>query len=73
MSEKTIEDRAFELLFFWIANNVRPIAVQNDTEELPREAVRWCRALESEMAQATQRPESKPRAARRPVDEEENW
>jgi hypothetical protein len=71
--EKSLADRAFELLFHWIACNVRPSTVQSDTEELARESVRWCRALESEVAQETKRQEQKPRAARRPVDDEEEW
>ena len=70
---KPLSDRAFDLLLAWIGTNVRPQTVQSDTEELPREAVRWCRALESEVAQATTRPEEKaPRAARRPRDEEDD-
>jgi hypothetical protein len=71
--QKSLTDRSFELLFHWIACNCRPVTVQSDTEELARESVRWCRALESEVAHETKRPESKPRAARRPVDDEEEW
>lgn len=70
---KTLTDRSYELLYLWIGANVRPVAVQSDTEELARESVRWCRALESEVAQETKRQEQKPRAARRPVDDEEEW
>lgn len=70
---KPLADRATELLFHWIACNVRPATVQNDDEELAREAVRWCRALEAEAAQATKRPEPKPRAARIAPEDEEAW
>lgn len=71
--EKSLTDRATELLFHWIACQVRPATSQSDDEHLAREAVRWCRALESEVAHETKRPETKPRAARRPVDDEEEW
>lgn len=67
-----LSNRAFQLLLAWIGTNVRPQTVQSDTEELPREAVRWVRALESEVAQATTRPEEKPRVARRARDEEDD-
>jgi hypothetical protein len=71
--EKSLTDRSYELLYLWIGANVRPVTVQSDTEELARESVRWCRALEAEVAHETKRQEQKPRAARRPVDDEEEW
>lgn len=71
--EKSITDRAIELLFHWIAVGVRPVGIQSDDEQLPREAVRWIRALEAEVATPTKRPEEKNplRAARRQQTEEE--
>lgn len=71
--EKSPTDRAFELLFLWIGANVRPQTVQSDTEELAREAVRWVRALESEVTKPTERSEEKPRVARRAREDEEDY
>lgn len=67
-----LSGRAFQLLIAWIGTNVRPQTVQSDTEELPREAVRWIRALESEVAKPTERPKEQPRVARRARDEEDD-
>lgn len=68
--EKSVTDRSYELLFHWIACNVRPTTVQSDTEELAREAVRWTRALEAEAETATERPPEVARSARRRDEEE---
>lgn len=70
--EKSLTDRSYELLFHWIACQVRPSTLREDNEELPREAVRFCRALESEVAKPTERPTEKPRVARRARDEEDD-
>lgn len=68
--QKTLTDRAYELLYLWIGTNF----IGRADEELPREAVRWCRALEAEVAQETKRPEQlSARVARRAPGGEEDW
>lgn len=62
---KTLVERSDELLKLFLGVGVRPGDFGIDGEQLAREAVRWCRALEDEAKQATPRPEpeKKPRQA----------
>lgn len=64
--EKSLTDRAYDLFTLFLGVGIRPGetgGMAANMEELGREAVRVCRALEAEVAVATPRPEpeKKPR------------